>query len=450
MTTIPSAARAPSGAPAPGARIVLFTFGTLGDLHPALAIARGLIARGHRAELATSATYREKVEVEGVCFRPVRPDIANTPEQTHTLMRRLMHPARGSERVIREMIMAPLRESWEDTLTAARGADLLVGHPITFAVPIVAETLSIPWISTVLAPMSFFSCHDPAVPPNAPWLEHLRGLGPGFHHGLKRIVRRVTLPWVEPVARLRAEAGLLPGVHPLFDGQHSPLRVLALFSGVMGEPQPDWPPATIVTGFPFLDHPGDYSLPPALAAFLEAGPEPLVFTLGTSAVYDAGTFYIEAAGAAERLGARAVLLVGRETLNRLPTNLPAGVIAVDYAPFAALFPRAAAIVHQGGVGTTAEALRSGRPMLVVPFSHDQFDNAARVARLGVARRLDRKRFTAARVAVELRRLLADSGVAERSREVGRRVRAEDGVSAACDAIEAALPAPTVQSSGARK
>ena len=421
-----------------GSRIILFTLGSFGDLHPTLAIARGLAGRGHHVEVGTSPYYREKVEAEGVRFRPVRPDIAIPPGEMPALMRRLMDPARGSERVIREMIVAPLRESWEDTRAIARGADLLVGHPITFAVPIVAETLGIPWVSTALAPMMFYSVHDPVVPPSAPWLEHMRGLGPGFHRALKRTVRHVTRPWVEPVERLRAEAGLAPGGHPLFEGQHSPRRVLALFSGVLGAPQPDWPPQVRVTGFPFFDHPGDDALPHALAAFLEAGSAPVVFTLGTSAVHDAGTFYREAAHAAARLGVRAVLLVGRETLNRLPDPLPAGVIAADYAPYAALFPRAAAIVHQGGIGTTAEALRSGRPMLVVPFSHDQFDNAARAARLGVARRLDRNRFTSTRVAAALGGLLADGAVAARAREVGERVRAETGVANACAAIEEVL------------
>src|ERR1700688_473054 len=117
---------------------------------------------------------------------------------------------------------------------------------------------------------------------------------------------------------------------------------------------------------------------------------------------------------------RAVLLIGKETRNR-PASLPDGIMAFDYAPYSELFPRAAAIVHQGGAGTTAQAMRAGRPMLVVPFAYDQPDNAARVERLGIARQVSRTKYTAQRVAAELRALLEDSRYAAKAEEVGRRI-----------------------------
>ena len=134
-----------------------------------------------------------------------------------------------------------------------------------------------------------------------------------------------------------------------------------------------------------------------------------------------------------------MLLVGRDTGNR-PASLPEGVIAVEYAPFAALFPRAAAVVHQGGVGTTGQAMRAGRPMLVMPFAHDQPDNAERVRRLGIARTIPRHRYGAAAAARELGTLLDDPGYSERAASVGERVRREDGVASACDALEALIGA----------
>jgi UDP:flavonoid glycosyltransferase YjiC (YdhE family) len=111
------------------------------------------------------------------------------------------------------------------------------------------------------------------------------------------------------------------------------------------------------------------------------------------------------------------------------------VVAFDYAPFSELFPRAAAIVHPGGIGTTGLAMQSGRPMLVVPFAHDQPDNAARVTRLGIARTLPRHRYSASRVEAELRRLLDDPEYARRAAAVGAQLRQEDGVRTACDALE---------------
>jgi UDP:flavonoid glycosyltransferase YjiC (YdhE family) len=165
-----------------------------------------------------------------------------------------------------------------------------------------------------------------------------------------------------------------------------------------------------------------------------------VFTLGSSAVVIGGDFYVESAEAARRLGRRAVLLVGKEGWNQLPHPLPEGVLACEYAPHGELFPHAAAIVHQGGVGTTGQALRAGHPMLVVPFAHDQPDNAFRVARRGVGRVLPRNRYQAARVVRELRLLLETPSYAARAAEVGRQVRAENGVETACNALEGCLAA----------
>jgi UDP:flavonoid glycosyltransferase YjiC (YdhE family) len=134
---------------------------------------------------------------------------------------------------------------------------------------------------------------------------------------------------------------------------------------------------------------------------------------------------------------RAVLLVGPDPRNR-PATLPDGVAVFEYAPYAALFPRAAAVVHQGGIGTTAEAMRAGRPMLVMPYAHDQPDNAERVARLGIARTISRERYTAARAADALRRLLDGPSYAQKATKVGSVLRKEDAVGTACNALETLL------------
>jgi len=153
---------------------------------------------------------------------------------------------------------------------------------------------------------------------------------------------------------------------------------------------------------------------------------------------DAGNFYEQSIAAAERLGRRAVLLIGPDPRNKPRRPLPPQMAAFEYAPYSELFPRASAIVHQGGVGTTAQAMRSGRPMLVIPFAHDQPDNATRVVRLGIARTISRGRYNAGHAAHELRLLLENAAYAKRATEVGAQIRREDGVKAACDAIEAVL------------
>ncbi len=412
------------------ARIVLTTFGSLGDLHPFLALGLGLKARGHAVALATHEYYRSKIETAGLDFFPVRP---NASPDDRELIAHAMDLKKGPERVLREIVLPVLRESYEDLLAAARGADFLVSHPLTFAAPVIAEHLGIRWTSVVLTPMGFFSAFDPPVFPAYPGLARLRALGPRVNRWTMDFGRRTVLPWTEPVRQLRADLGLPPGANPLFEGQYSPHLVLALFSRVFGAPQPDWPPRTVQTGFLFYDrHDGQDELTAEVEDFLAAGEPPLVFTLGSAAVLTPGDFFAASAAAAQQLGRRAVL-VGAEP----QADLPPSILAVPYAAYSRIFPRAAAIIHQGGIGTTGQALAAGRPMLVVPFSHDQPDNAARLVRLGVARTLRRDRYTAARAAGALRALLAGSA-AERAAAAGEEVRREDGLGAACGAIERSL------------
>jgi len=416
------------------AHIILTTFGSLGDIHPYLALGLGLQERGHRVALATHGFYRDKIEAEGIEFFPVRPDGDPNDREMIALA---MDVKNGPEHVLRNIVLPVLRESYEDLLAASQGADLLVGHPLTFAVPLAAAVLGIPWASSLLSPIGFFSAYDPPVLTPLPWLAHLRVLGPWVNRQVMDFGRRTVLPWTEPVRRLRQELGLPPGENPLFEGQHSPSLVLALFSSLLAQRQPDWPPQTVAAGHLFYDrHEGAGELPAEVEAFLAAGEAPLVFTLGSAAVINPGTFFAESAAAAQKLGRRAVL-VGAEPQE----GLPASILAVPYVAYSRLFPRAAAIVHQGGIGTVGQALAAGRPMLVVPFSHDQPDNAARLVRLGVARTLGRHRYRAAPAAAALRRLLADPRYAERAAEAGEHVRRETGLATACEAIERLLGAP---------
>ncbi len=153
---------------------------------------------------------------------------------------------------------------------------------------------------------------------------------------------------------------------------------------------------------------------------------------------DAGSFYLESAIAAKKLGYRAVLLTGEDKRNRPKSLLSENIAAFSYAPYSELFPRAAAIVHQGGIGTTAQALRSGHPMLVMPYSHDQPDNAARSERLGVARTIDRGSYTAELAVDELKQLLNNPKYIKQAADVRLQLQAENGVKTACDAIEARL------------
>jgi UDP:flavonoid glycosyltransferase YjiC (YdhE family) len=417
------------------ARIVITTFGSLGDLYPYVAIARALRARGHDAIMATGACYRRKIEALGLGFHAVRPDSVwvNDPK----VMARITHPRWGLVRV-RELVLPWLRESYEDLRAATAGADLLVANQASYAARLVAEKANLTWASAMHVPVMFFSAHRPPLIPGFPGLTRgLRPLGPWFWGPLGSSMKYLTRFLARPWYRFRAELKLPPAgdLNPLTDGQ-APLLHLALFSALLADKQPDWPTQTVVTGFPWHDQAGQAGLPPELERFLRDGPPPIVFTLGTAVAAAAGSFFHTSVEAARSLGHRAVLMV-MHPRNR-PKSLPPGVAVCEYAPFSELFPRAAAIVHQGGIGSTGLAMRSGRPMLVVPCAWDQPDNADRVTRLGIARTLPRPRYTAARAAAELRPLLENSAYAAKAHEIAQVVGAEDGACQAARELEKLL------------
>lgn len=420
-----------------GKRIVLTTHGTLGDLHPFIAIALELQKRGHHPVIATSEYHRRKIEAESIEFHALRPDVIFHDKELH---RRLTEPRRGLERVIREFMLPVLRETYDDLLAAVQrdgSADLLISQILVFAAPLVAEKTGTRWISTELQPGAFMSAYDPPVMAPTPFLAKLRPLGSTFHRALFAVAKLPARLWIKPIKQLRQELGLSPAKAPLFEGRNSPHLILALFSRFFAEPQPDWAPNTVVTGFPFYDENGSI-LDPELERFLDAGEPPIVFTLGSSVVWGAGSFYVESIAAARKLGKRAVLLVGSDPLNQPSAPPPESILVVNYAPYSKIFPRASVIVHQGGVGTTGQALRAGRPMLVMPYGGDQYDNGARIERLGVGQTIMRKQYSADRVAARLKQLFENPSYRETAVEVGRCVQAENGVRVACDAIEEQL------------
>ena len=416
-------------------RVVLSNIGTFGDINPLIAIALELKRRGHTPVMAVANLYRPKIEPLGLEFRALRPDI--DPKDTH-LIAMIYDVKKGTETGLREFLLPVLRQTYDDLLDAATKparADLLLLGELNYAGPIVAEMTGIPWASYVLAPFSFFSAYDPPVLPPYPRLSRA-DKAPGMGHAMRRLARFVTREWPEPIYELRRELGLARGRNPIFEAKHSPQLVLALFSRVLGIEQKDWPEHTLITGFCFYDaDAGKSELPAELEEFLHAGEAPIVFTLGTAAVLAAGDFYEQSARAAMKLGVRAVLLIGDDPRNRPASALPERICVAKYAPYSKLFPRASLVVHQGGVGTTAQCLRAGRPMLIMPYSHDQPDNARRMRRLGVARVIQRSQYQPSRVARKVREMLAEPDFEERAQQAAEEVAGEDGVKSACDALE---------------
>jgi UDP:flavonoid glycosyltransferase YjiC (YdhE family) len=295
------------------------------------------------------------------------------------------------------------------------------------------DWLGVPLATVHLAPAMFRSAHRP---PLLPPLVLPAWWSPGAKRAAYRLADALVLDRLlaRPVNAARAELGL-PPVRRVLDGwRHSPQCVLGLFPEWFAPPQPDWPAPTRLAGFPLYD--GAEEVPPGLEEFLGAGPPPVVFTPGTGAKR-AGDFLAESAGACRRLGCRGLLLTRRA--EQVPAGLPPEVRHFAYVPFSRVLPRAAALVHHGGVGTLAQALAAGVPQLVVPRAHDQHDNAARLVELGVATTLRPRSYRAPAVADALTWLLTEPEVAARCRDVAR--RPFGGVDEACDVLERLAPLP---------
>ena len=406
-------------------RFAFASLGSLGDLHPVLALACEAKARGHEVVVGAATHHQPSVEAAGLEFGLVRPEISMAPE----LLEYFFDLRRGPSRLLRELVFANARESFEDLWRLGGMADVLVVGECLYGAPMAAEKLGIPWANLILAPTSFLSATDPGVLPQAKFLHRLRWFRSWFHRVVNALGRLQTGWWARPHYQLRRSLGLAAGGNPVFDAKHSPRLTLAMFPEFFAGRQPDWPASTQTCGFPFYEQPRE--VPENLARFLENGDPPVVFTLGSIVAHFEPEFYHVAAQAAQELGRRAVLLTGNNT--RIPRNLPASILAVDYAPLAQILPRAAVVVHAGGIGTCAESLRAGIPSVVMPFSFDQPDNAERLRRLGVAEIADR--FRVSNLASPLRRILGNSDAARRARALAAQIDPRSAVSEGVDWLE---------------
>ncbi|GFE68085.1 glycosyltransferase [Chroococcus sp. FPU101] len=410
-------------------KIVINTIGSLGDLYPYLAIAIELKQRGYHPVLAASESLREFIESENIKFEPVRPNPEKYFSRTE-LVERTFRPD-GIIFLFSEVLLPYLKDSYDDLEEICQDARLLISHPIAFAAPFVAQKKQIPWISTVLAPSSFFSADD--LPIFNPIL-NFQGFPLWFKRLFIQFAKFSLYLTSHPIQKLRKELGLPPAKDPFFDDQYSPDLILGLFSSLLAPPQPDWPAQARLTGFSYFE-PIDSKLPDELRDFLNSGTAPLIFTLGSSAVEVGKTFYTESAMAAKKLGERAVLLTGRNLGNKPSDLLDDTIIAVDYAPHFLLFPLGKAIVHQGGIGTTAQALKAGKPMIIVPFGADQFDNAARVERLGVGKTLFLRNYQTQEIVLTLTEILNNHQLFRQASTLGEQIQQENGVAQSCVEIE---------------
>jgi UDP:flavonoid glycosyltransferase YjiC (YdhE family) len=425
-------------------RFLLNTIGTAGDVHPFIAVGMALKSRGHDVALLANPHFAERINRLGLGFWPLGDE---ADYQRMVTGADLIHRGRGPGYILRNLIlpaMEPTVQAMND-LARAWKPDAVLAHHICFAMPAVCRRLSIPCATAVLAPLFWLSRHEPIVYPTLP-LENLP-------RWADRPIRRVMRPyarWVvdRPTNRRRRVLSLPTSrdliyhearglTKPLHRRDAAPARrVLALWSAHYRPAMPDDPDTAqaSICGFCWFDRAAlaDVDTDAEIRRFLEAGPPPIIFTLGTSVVHHGRDFYDLAAAACHRISKRALLLVGSSEAARRPW--PEGVLAVPYAPFSKVLPRGRCTVHHGGIGTTAQAMRAGTPSLIIPFANDEFDNAARVKRLGVGATLARSKLTERSLAAALERVLADRPMAAAAQIMGRKLVSEDGAEAAAEAM----------------
>jgi UDP:flavonoid glycosyltransferase YjiC (YdhE family) len=408
--------------------ILLNPIGSGGDILPFIRLGMALKARGRDVTVITNSLYEPLARHAGLAFVEwISPEamqaVANDPD--------LWHPTRGFLLAIRAL--GPWHRQLVEHIEARHvpGQTVVVAGSYSLGARIAHDHLGVPLATLLLQPAFLRSVYRSPVLPGLPtpnwapraWKRLVYFLSDAL------VMDRVAAPAVNA---LRAELGLPPVRSVLGNWWHSPQRVIGLFPGWFGQPQPDWPAQVRLTGFSLYDGLGQEPVPTGLDEFLEDGEPPVVFTPGTMMRHPR-QFFAEAVDACGRLGRRGLLL--SRFRDQLPERLPEGVRHFDYVPLSQLLPRTAALVSHGGIGTLSQALAAGIPQLVIPLGFDQFDNAARLERLGVAATLIPRRFRGPAVAHELARLLTSPAVARACQAAAARIHKDEWEDATCRAVE---------------
>jgi len=417
-------------------RIAILTAGTRGDVQPYIALGCGLQSAGYEVRLATCGPFRETVEAHGLEFKFLAAD-----PREEMRGRRGKEWLESGENVVRFTLrMIPiLRENLlrhlSDVEAACDGADAIVHSPLAFAGWHIAEALRVPSFVAALQPATRTRAF-PAMPLAARW-------SPGGTYNLLTHVLLEQCVWQalrSLLNRWRRESlgiAALPLSGPFRAMLERRTPVLYAFSPLVVPKPGDWPDWHHLTGYWFLDRPDDWRPPARVTGFLGAGPPPVYVGFSSMMPRDPAAMIDVVVGALRRAGRRGILATG--WMAPAARDLPDDVLVLDEIPHDWLFPKVAAVVHHGGAGTTAAAIRAGAPAVVVPFFADQPFWGTRVAALGVGPRpIVERRLTAVRLADAIRAAVTDEGMRRRSAELGELLRAEDGVGAAVAIVDRVL------------
>jgi UDP:flavonoid glycosyltransferase YjiC (YdhE family) len=409
--------------------ITIPTTGSRGDVQPYVALGAGLRAAGHRVCVATHANFEAFVRGHGLDFFALEADGQSL--QGSDTGDRMLKSGSNPFTFLTEFarLRRPLVASMtRDCLRACEGSDLILLTNTEFLIGhAVAEKLRLPTVWSALQPVAptrhLVNSLFPAVPR---WLP-----GGGLYNLATHLITGEML-WQltrKAINEARREVlGLKPiwFLGPMLTYFFPPLCLDGYSSHVVPRPR-DWGSHRHVTGYWFLGAHKNWQPPARLRDFLDAGPPPVYVGFGSMHNRDAERVTELVVEALRLAGQRGILYTGWNGMNAVAGHDNLFALETE-TPHDWLFPRTAAVVHHGGAGTTAAALRAGVPAVVVPFMSDQPFWARRVHELGAGPRpVPRQQLSAARLADAIRRAATDPGHRERAAQVGRALRAEDGV-----------------------
>ncbi|GBD84844.1 L-noviosyl transferase [bacterium BMS3Abin02] len=410
--------------------VTLIAAGSRGDVQPLVALGRGLQSAGFTARIVALETFRSLVQKEGLEFAPMGGDPLRFIEETGIRSmrsgRNIVNFLRRHRRVVEAVygrLLGNIWEALEDTDAVAFGTLTIMAYPL-------ADARGIPRLAVPLQPITRSRAYPSLTVPQT-WSRFGGAFNLATHHvdellhwvavrgavaaGIRKVIGSDPFPRSGPYGTIYADERF-----PFFYG---------ISPSVFRRPD-DWPPWHVLTGLWFLD--ATEKLLPPVEAFLADGPPPVYIGFGSLPTKDPAATARALIGGVRRVGKRVILLRGWGGLGL--DDVASDVLVVDEVPHARLFPRVAAIVHHGGAGTTAAALRAGRPQVVIPHFADQPFWAEKMRRLGVApppirpRHLDDERLADA-----LDRALSPQ-YRHRAAEIGERIGAEDGAGQAAAAI----------------
>ncbi len=390
---------------------------------PFFGLGKCLRDRGHKVVVVTHRQFREIAERIDVQFVSVGDPAARTQALSDP---DLWRPRRGLQIVMDQLFPDPL-QCYRVLAELAGEHTVVIAHPFAFAARLLQERDGIPCATALLSPCLLRSNH------RVPVMYGRRGLSK-MAAPLKTLMWYLADRWlIDPAVlpglnRARDALQMEPLSRPFADWILSPTLTIGLFPEWFAPPQPDWPEQVRLTGFPAFHT--TRPVPSELREFLNCGEPPIVFTPGSGHV-DREHYFAVASTACEQLDRRAIFLsptAPGPTANDRVMRLP-------FAPLHAILPHCEAVVHHGGVGTTAAALRAGLPQVIRPFGFDQFDHAARIDELGMGVCLSRKEFAPSTLVSALGGLLEDHQIARRCQQQARQLKQNQPVAESCELIE---------------